>query len=811
MTNIEVSVFKHFQNTQDPHNVSIDKILTFIRDGRWREPIEFLRSKDTKDKKDELKKNLPMVLFAGKFTERKDTAITEYSGFMIVDFDNVDRPDITKQQIIKSKYVYSAFISPSGNGVKALVRISANDETTFKNTFNVLYDYFDRKIDKSGKNVSRGCFVSYDSNLYINENAEIFPVKLPKKEVIVIKDNTLFNEIYQFIKKLKDAPKNFVKNNRNNFIFELACSCAEYGIPQDVLQGYCIKDFENVDFSSKEITTTINSAYLKIGTQKFGSKKYWQKEIYEIAKGIILDERRRDIENLAKELADAHNLSYGDMVLMVDYIMKQDLNFFETFWEIKRSKSTIKKFEIDRYKFLLWLEKEGFSRHELSSKEHIFVHLDNNILDEFKSDNFPNYVRQYLESLPEKVDGGKRFDLINTLVRAVQTLFNDKNLKIINAHTLTQHKSTEFEAYLYFRNKVVKITKDNIETLDYLYIDGYIWKNQIIDFDIELSDDYEGDWFKFIQRVCNMQPDKIRYCMSLIGYLLHDFKISDENYAVVFVDENISDTAEGGTGKSLLVESLAKIKNVVKINSKDDNDNKSFRFERVKPDTQIVALEDIKKTFNFKSFYNFVTGGIEIEEKFKPKYYIEFDKSPKIVITSNYALSTGESSTARRVKELDFSNYYNVNHKPKEDFGRRFFDEWDNAEWNRFYNFYIKCLQLFLQKGIITDGVVSENNQLKKFSQFTCKEFVEFFNDNIEELKKPMSVKSLREKFINTYDMPEITSQRFRKWLTLVKSYTQFNKADSFKYTDGHQYFCVTGKPVKVPRTTAKADVNELF
>ncbi len=811
MTNIEVSVFKHFQNTQDPHNVSIDKILSFIRDGRWREPIEVLRSKSTKEEKDELKKNLPMVLFSGKFTERKDTAITEYSGYMIVDFDNVDRPDITKQQIIKSKYVYSAFISPSGNGVKALVRINANNEKTFKDTFNALYEYFDRKIDKSGKNISRGCFVSYDTNLYINENADIFPVKLPKKEVIVIKDNTLFNEIYQFLKKLKDVTKNFVKNNRNNFIFELACSSAEYGIPQDILNNYCTKDFEDVDFPSREIINTINSAYLKIGTQKFGAKKYWQKEIYEIAKKRIIDERIRDVELLAKEIADGYNLSYGDMVLMVDYIMKQDLNFFETFWYVKRVKDSIKEFVIDRYKFLLWFETEGFFRHELSSKEHIFVKLDNNILDEFPPDNFPNYARKYLEGLPERVDGGKRFNLINTLVRAVQTLFNDKNLKLINPHNLIQHKSTEHEAYLYFRNKVVKITSDNIETLDYLYIDGYIWKKQIIDFDIELSEDYEGDWYKFVERVCNMQPEKIRYCMSLIGYLLHDYKISDENYAVVFVDENISDTAEGGTGKSLFVESLGKIKNVVKVDAKGDNENKNFRFERVKPDTQIVAIEDIKKTFNFKSFYNFVTGGIEIEEKFKPKYYIEFDKSPKIVITSNYALSTGEASTARRIRELDFSNYYNVNHKPKEDFGKRFFDEWDNTEWNKFYNFYIKCLQLYLQKGIIMDGVVLENNQLKKFSQFTCKEFVEFFNDNTEELKKPMSVKSLREKFTNTYDMPEITSQRFRKWLTLVKSYTQFNKADSFKYTDGHQYFCITGKPVRVPRTTTKEDVNELF
>ena len=114
------------------------------------------------------KLQLPVVCWSGEFTERTDDALFEHSGFIVLDFDYVD-VNATKTSLATDDFIYSCWTSPSGKGVKALVRIT-NPER-HRDHFRALVKYFERQygleVDESGINESRACFESYDPDILI--------------------------------------------------------------------------------------------------------------------------------------------------------------------------------------------------------------------------------------------------------------------------------------------------------------------------------------------------------------------------------------------------------------------------------------------------------------------------------------------------------------------------------------------------------------------------------------------------------------------------------------------------------------------
>src|SRR5690606_11670443 len=110
--------------------------------------------------------------------------------------------------------------------------------------------------------------------------------------------------------------------------------------------------------------------------------------------------------------------------------------------------------------------------------------------------------------------------------------------------------------------------------------------------------------------------------------------------------------------------------------------------QRVNLTTEILFYDDFTKEVSFEIFYPLVTTGVEVEKKRKQAFFIPYDKSPKILISSNYLVrGTGGSSDIRRKFEFELSNYFNENHTPEDEFGNRFFDDWNEEQWNEFYGF----------------------------------------------------------------------------------------------------------------------------
>ncbi len=165
--------------------------LKNIKTGVYKNLI--LKCREALDKGNEelygkLKNKLPAVTFCGEFeTVRKASEVTVYNNIMILDIDHITIEELQefKNVLSNDKYILSFWESPSGKGLKCLVKIKSNPEK-HKSVFNSLKHYFLEKynieLDVSGKDISRLCFSSWDENIFYNANALIYLDFLEEKK-----------------------------------------------------------------------------------------------------------------------------------------------------------------------------------------------------------------------------------------------------------------------------------------------------------------------------------------------------------------------------------------------------------------------------------------------------------------------------------------------------------------------------------------------------------------------------------------------------------------------------------------------------
>ena len=123
---MRITIFKSVKDTSIPFYRNVDVILERIKDGKSRELIQKIRKEQDKEKRNLLKQQLPAICFSGEFSERKDKSILKHSGLICLDFDGFESKDLLlkkKKELTNDKFTYSVFISPSGNGLKVLVKI----------------------------------------------------------------------------------------------------------------------------------------------------------------------------------------------------------------------------------------------------------------------------------------------------------------------------------------------------------------------------------------------------------------------------------------------------------------------------------------------------------------------------------------------------------------------------------------------------------------------------------------------------------------------------------------------------------------
>jgi len=251
MKDTKISVFKELLKSQDvPYIIPLWKSLERIKKGVSLSTIELVRNAPDKNTADKIKSTLPCIIFGGEFKERNKEGLVNHSGLMVVDFDKYPSDEVMYDHLHllkQNNHFVSLFISPSGKGIKGVVRIPNTDkighEKYFK-AFNQQYEY--EYFDKSNCNVDRVCFESYDPDIYINYDAECYePILIDegfevkdRVPLIPIDDEGI---IIEKIMKFKWS-KDFVEGERNSFIFDLSSAFCEYGINQNTAEGYILNN-----------------------------------------------------------------------------------------------------------------------------------------------------------------------------------------------------------------------------------------------------------------------------------------------------------------------------------------------------------------------------------------------------------------------------------------------------------------------------------------------------------------------------------------------------------------------------------------
>ena len=270
-----VTVFKNFNEVVEHKTIST--ILEEIKTGKYKPGIVYLRKSLAENKTEaynKAKKSLPAFTPSGKFVGgRKLEFLANYSSCIILDIDKLSAADLqnAKHLANQSEFTFASFISPSGNGLKILVKINS-DKANHKEAFLLVQAHYESilklEIDKSGKDLTRLCFYSYDENLYYNENAKIFSVTEQEKEpkanierefkrtepTIVINSDAIYNHCVNFTEKKVQ----FVNGSRNVFVHQLACNLNRKGVALQEALGYILTDF---GYDEKEVTQAVNSAY----------------------------------------------------------------------------------------------------------------------------------------------------------------------------------------------------------------------------------------------------------------------------------------------------------------------------------------------------------------------------------------------------------------------------------------------------------------------------------------------------------------------------------------------------------------------
>ena len=260
-----VTVFSKVTDVENPFYKEVDDVLMSFKNGSNKEKIEAIRIVTDKEKRNKLKSELKSVCFSGEFSRRSAKNIIRHSGFACLDFDDVEDAVCLRDSLQDNEYIYSAFISPSGNGVKALVKVP-KDIANYKKYYEAICETFDSKLDTKTKDISRVCYESYDPDLFINKNSKEWVLMKEYTEVTRKNNYPDYFQIKDTSKKVDVIVKWFNKKftlnagERNNNLFKLACGLNRAGMPSDEALGL-FKNFYSAGLTDLELESIIKSAY----------------------------------------------------------------------------------------------------------------------------------------------------------------------------------------------------------------------------------------------------------------------------------------------------------------------------------------------------------------------------------------------------------------------------------------------------------------------------------------------------------------------------------------------------------------------
>lgn len=167
---IPVTTFRGLQFTKPKTQTFLVDVLNDIKSDKWKDRIAKchvdLKHKDW----------LPVFTPTGTFNHRSIKGMEYYNGVICLDIDNVEDPVALKEKGKLLDWVHAMYITPSGKGLKVIVRTTAEPNVykeTEEKVANMWLEATDAPRDNRCKDIARIQYISYDPDLYYNPMSNI--------------------------------------------------------------------------------------------------------------------------------------------------------------------------------------------------------------------------------------------------------------------------------------------------------------------------------------------------------------------------------------------------------------------------------------------------------------------------------------------------------------------------------------------------------------------------------------------------------------------------------------------------------------
>jgi VirE N-terminal domain len=789
--------------------------------------IAKIRKTQSKTQRNEIKKKLPSVTWSGQFAKRCTSGLEKYSGILCADIDDIELSyaESLKDEMQKDAHVMCAFISPSG-GLKVLFT-STMDERRHLDFFNIVHKHCKQKynvdIDKACKDVSRLCFLSLDKNALVNYKATpIFTAdtKVPGNNTpkqapsLAIHDTILPGNTFDVFAKIHEIVCKTVqpaKGTYNEYIGLYAIHANRYGLAEnEALTAIC--SYCGWATADKQDVSVVAHQY----------KKY------------IAEYNKYNLERNAKQVVKRVELPPTPKVNFEgrkDAAYNTDIEFWLI---IKNTKSNSVNIKILYDDLIMFLQANGFFKYRIDKGKYSLIRVDftNKIIDVVNELQVKEFLIDFLKHSHSHIDESE-LKAVREMFRRGAKLYCGANiLEGLEYYKPEFKKDTRVMAYVYFKNCFLKITKDGVEPMPYNMLDGFIWEKQIIDFNYTKVNYYDFDFNKFlIYCITGVKQsyndlvalpddalDKLKYfsLISSLGYMVHNYKNPTITKAVIAVDSQKRTVGEsnGRSGKSLIGNSIAKMANTCGIDGKNFKFDGEFCFDRVNADTKIINFGDVGKNFDFEKLFGLITEDFVYSKKKLDSITIPFSESPKIFVSTNYTIRGDGESMKGRQQIIEVSNFFTATHQPVDVFGKMFFNDWDDADYNCFYSLFCDCIKLYLTNGLLKFPL--ENYDENKLIDTAGENFIEYMQDTVLEqidFKQEYDIKLLFDNFSliakNIHLKQNTFTKNIEKWAHVYGFEINAHKQgkDKRDRRNGITYVTFT-KPVVIEK---KVDAIELI
>lgn len=457
-------------------------------------------------------------------------------------------------------------------------------------------------------------------------------------------------------------------------------------------------------------------------------------------------------------------------------VLAQPLSHEEEYWEEKIVKRNGETSTICQFKYVeccLFLTNRKFGRFKVGSEgDFNFIKIDDNVVNVVKPIQIKDYLMDFTRHALQKKN------VLEMLYKGAK-MYLSENLNNLDYINLNFHKSDKGLQYLYFQKTYWKITAEGFEEKPISDLNGHVWADKLIDFAATKMDPFfkfikddknkyhieypngeaaakECYFFNYLMDTSNfywrethqgyaklnpghsvkrelteMEKEDltmhfISKCVA-IGYMLHDYFNPNVAKAVIAMDGKLSEvgSSNGRSGKSLMGLAFAEIVPMVTLSGKQkDLTEDKFIYDGITERTRVVNVDDARTNLDFEFFFSNIGGAWKINPKGSKSFELPRETSPKLFITTNHALNGEGGSFRDRQFLIAFSDYFNENHRPVDEYGVLLFIEWGTEKHNRFLNTIATCIQMYLMYGLVAPPM--ERLEQRRLRQQIGESFIEW-------------------------------------------------------------------------------------